>query len=78
MNFVSYFVLRHLDEESLCDTLESDKLCSSDVEQVIQLVGKGRYSVACRAHYTARVGMVVQSYDEEKPTDHKVTSMHIY
>ena len=61
-----------MDEESLRDTLETDKLCSSDREQVIQLVSKGRYSEACRTHHTARVGMVVQSYDEEKPIDHKV------
>ena len=64
--------LRHLDEENLRDTLESDKLCSNDVEQVVQLVRKGRYSEACKAHFTARVGMVVQSYDEEKPIDLKV------
>lgn len=58
-----------MDEESLCATLKSDKLCSSDIEQVMGLVSKGRYSEACKVHYTARVGLVVQSQDEEKPTD---------
>ena len=64
-----FHIIRQLDEESLGATLESDKLCSSDIEQVVQLVSKGRCSEACRAHYKARVGMVVQSYDEEKHND---------
>ena len=61
-----------MDRESLCVTLESDKLCSSDIEQVMELVSKGRYSEACRRHHTARVGLVNQSLDGEKPNDNKV------
>lgn len=65
-----------MDKESLCATLESDKLCSNDIEQVMELAGKGRYSEACKAHHTARVGLVIQSLDGEKPDD-KV-NIHCY
>ena len=59
----------HMDRESLCATLESDKLCSSDIEQVMELVSKGRYSEACRRHHTVRVSLVNQSLDGEKPNE---------
>lgn len=62
-SYLNNFLYRHLDKESLCSTLQSDKLCSRDIEQVMQLVDKGRYTEACRAHHTARVGLVVQSHD---------------
>ena len=58
-----------MNRESLCATLESDKLCSRDIEQVMELASKGRYSEACKAHHTARVGLVIQTLDGEKPND---------
>lgn len=68
-------LFRHSDKESLRATLKSDKLCSSDIEQVVRLVSRGRYSEACRAHHTSRVGLVIQSCDDgEKPIGYKVTS----
>lgn len=50
--------------------LKSDKLLGSDVEQVMQLVSKGRYSEACRLHHTARVDLV--THTQQPPVNHKV------